>query len=206
MRPHVDEPVSPELVLVDPELAARVRPFAVAGPVFEEPRREPARATGIAPAVPLRPPAPPEADPSSTVAHAARTPVAVRGERRRRSVVGRLASAVAMLAFAALLGTAFLPPRDAPRLADTPATANAATSSRVTLMWVADDDASYYLVEMYVGRTLVHAESTRGTKLVTPAWLPAGRYTWRVFSGNGSPPERNTNGPLESGWFVITPA
>ena len=31
MHPHVHEPISPELVLVDPELAARVRPVAVAG-------------------------------------------------------------------------------------------------------------------------------------------------------------------------------
>ena len=32
MKPLIDEPISPELVLVDPELAQRVRAFAVAGP------------------------------------------------------------------------------------------------------------------------------------------------------------------------------
>ena len=37
MHDHDHEPISPELVLVDPELAARVRAVAVAGPSLDQP-------------------------------------------------------------------------------------------------------------------------------------------------------------------------
>src|SRR5687768_17255610 len=72
MHDHDHEPISPELVLVDPELAARVRAVAVAGPSLDQPvtaspsversggaGREPATPPPAAPAsVPTRAPAP----------------------------------------------------------------------------------------------------------------------------------------------------
>jgi hypothetical protein len=64
----IDEQISPELVLVDPELAARVRPFAVAGPPIAVPTRAPDTlapppaqetvALAQAPAIVVPPPAP----------------------------------------------------------------------------------------------------------------------------------------------------
>ena len=56
---HRDEQISPELVLVDPELARRVRPFAVAGPAiaFRSPELAPVRRAPPQPAVTLPAPA-----------------------------------------------------------------------------------------------------------------------------------------------------
>jgi hypothetical protein len=216
MRPFVDEPVSPELVLVDPELAARLRPFAIAGPALEPPPAAPAARPveaieEIEPPAPLRAPVPPEPEPAESgdepaepAARVESTPHPVPAARRQTTVAGRLLQVVGVLAGAALLGVAFLPPRDAPRLVSNLPSASAATSTRVTLAWTAADDASYYLVEVFRGRTLVHAETTGATRLVTPAWLEPGRYTWRVFAGRGAPSERDTVGPLDNGWFRIT--
>jgi hypothetical protein len=108
----VNEPISPELVLVDPDLAARVRPYAVPSPPH-------------APATPLvRAPAPdagvrpPDGDAGAAVPE--------RREPQRRI---RLAPLVTALAGAAFLGAAFLPPREQPRITDITAPATAAPPS-----------------------------------------------------------------------------
>jgi hypothetical protein len=214
MHDHDHEPISPELVLVDPELAARVRAVAVAGPSLDQPvtaspsversggaGREPATPPPAAPAsVPARTPAP---APAPARAPAPGIPTGAPA-RTRRPVTARLASLASTLAVLALLAAAFLPPRDAPRLTDSAAPATAAPRTSVTLAWLPASDADYYLVEVYSGTRLVHAQSVRGTRLSAPAWLRPGRYTWRVFSGQGRAADRRTRGPLESGWFVVT--
>ncbi len=112
---------------------------------------------------------------------------------------------VATVAALALLAAAFLPPRDAPRLTDSAAPATAAPRPSVTLAWQPARDADYYLVEIFLGATLVHAQSVRPNHVVAPSWLRPGRYTWRVFAGEGAPSARDTRGPLETGWFRVTP-
>jgi hypothetical protein len=190
--PHPGEPVSPELVLVDPELAARLRAHAVAGPSYEIPEPAPAlRAPSAEPAAPA--PAPVASTP---------TPPG----RRWTSRLERGLTAAGVVAVVALLGSAFLPPRDAPRLASSPPSANAAISTQVTLAWRPAAGARYYLVEMFRDGALVHAQSTTATRLVTPEWLRPGRYTWRVLAGKGTPSQGDTVGPLESGWFRVLPA
>jgi hypothetical protein len=200
VHPFDHEPISPELVLVDPELAARVRPFAVAGPTFDlapEPGPEPE--PGHEPAA-LRAPEPPAAplpEPPPVPAAPARRP------ERRSGLLGRVSTACLVLATLALLGAAFLPPRDAPRLTDASPPAIAAPRPTVTLAWKPAGDADYYLVEIYRGERLVHAESVRTARVVAPDTLSPGRYTWRVFAGRGAPTARSVRGPLENGWFVV---
>jgi hypothetical protein len=217
MHPSEREPISPELVLVDPELAARVRPHAVAGPsVAPAPalERKPAAARPEQAATALAEPVlpPPAAAPREPAQPAPVEPVlpapvqpANRPVRHRRSLPGRLASAATTLAAVALLAAAFLPPRDPPRFTDAAPPATAAPRASVTLAWQPAPDADYYLVEIFSGQRLVHAQSTRTTSVEAPAWLSDGRYTWRVFSGHGRPAARITRGPLESGWFLVRP-
>jgi hypothetical protein len=179
---EITEPISPELVLVDPELAARVRATAVAGPSLP------------APSPVLRPPAEQRA--------AGDAPARAEAPPRRRI---RVTTAIAVLGGAALLGAAFLPPREAPRLTDVAPPATAAPARPApTLSWRRTADADYYLVELLQGERLVHATTVRGTRLEAPEWLAPGRYTWRVFAGDGAPADRNVRGPLERGWFVLS--
>ena len=286
---HRDEQISPELVLVDPELARRVRPFAVAGPAiaFPSPELAPVRrappkpaVTTPAPAVapqkpavtmpapavaPQKPavtmPAPavapqkpavtmpaPAAAPlkpaETTLAPAVRpptpvpsrsappslaesTPTSVPAPRPRRAVLVRSLPALAALA---VLGLAFLPPRDAPSLGRAPqagarplkepASRPRATPAQIkpptgaptiniaprvgpaALSWRTRSGVDYYLVELFAGARLVHATSVRSSPVKVPRWLPPGRYEWRVFEGVGHPSERRTSRVVEEGWFL----
>lgn len=194
-----NESISPELVLVDPELAARLRATAVAGPPPVVPDESPPAAQAP---VTREPPAEetiaaaPVAEPlrDSRPAHAGRT--------SRRLRTPRPASIVVGLAVMALLLVGFLPPRQAPRLGEATAPANASPGP-ITLGWE-PQSASAYLVEVFVGKTLVHAASTPRTAIEVPGWLAPGRYTWRVsaYSGPGSGASRPER-PFEQGWFVV---
>lgn len=186
--------------MIDPELAARVLPFAVAGPTLDTP----------APLLLLRPP-----DLASAVAPEAPPP-----PHRRRA---RLSPVVGITAAVALLGVAFLPPRQAPRLTDVPPRANAAPprstpassapshtavpvwNEPAVLTWRRDRKADYYLVEVFAGERLAWAATVRTTTTSTPASLAPRRYSWRVFAGSGRATSRDVRGPLESGWFRVTP-
>jgi hypothetical protein len=212
---HETEPISPELVLVDPELAARARPEAVAGPQIPVVAAQP---VWVGPTRP-RPADPPPAAPRE-----------VAGQRGRWRWPRRLANVAVAVGCLAIAAAAFLPPRDAPRLgadvvsataaspvADSRSRADPATDPRSqavapapsrplpTLVWRAMPDARYYLVEIYSGSQLIHSRSVGATRLDAPAWLPRGRYTWRVFAGLGQPRDRRVRGPLEDGWFVVGP-
>jgi hypothetical protein len=128
----IDEQISPELVLVDPELAARVRPFAVAGPTIAPPppppptQPVPPPVSAPAPAPPPAPvPAPilrpPEDAPAPPPARRAPAPPAPARPTRPHGRRGRtvLVRALPTLAGLAILGLAFLSPRDAPSLTET---------------------------------------------------------------------------------------
>jgi hypothetical protein len=271
---HRDEQISPELVLVDPELARRVRPFAVAGPAiaFRSPELAPVRRAPPKPAVttpapaaapqkpavtmpapaaaPQKPavtmPAPAAAPQKPAVtmpAPAVRPPnlvparssppslgkstlTSVPAPRPRRAVLVRSLPALAALA---VLGLAFLPPRDAPSLGRAPqagarplkkpAARPRATPTRIkpptaptitiappvgpaALSWRTRPGVDYYLVELFAGARLVHATSVRSSPVKVPRWLPPGRYEWRVFEGVGHPSERRTSRVVERGWFL----
>jgi hypothetical protein len=192
------ERISPELVLVDPELAARHRAAAVATPaplleVLAALERQQAGTTRA------EAPTPPEAvlAPEAPALSSAAT------ERSDRHIgqltLPRLKLAAAGLVVALLLGAAFLPPRQAPQLATTTATAAA---SRPTLVWPAHGRG--YRVEIYVGRRLVHAENTSKNRYAVPRWLAPGRYTWRAFSdGWRRRAGRVDLTPLDEGWFDV---
>jgi hypothetical protein len=191
------ESLSPELVLVDPELAAQLRPFVCATPkplleVLAE--RERRLVLAARPSAPVGPEAPAVPAPGESES--------VPGERWKRRYVraGLHGSKVAIgaLAVAFLLGAAFLPPRQAPHL-ETPASAAA---NRPTLVWRPNGNG--YRVEIFAGRRLVHAVNTAASTYDVPSWLPPGHYTWRVFrddwmSGGSVAPK-----PLEDGWFDLS--
>lgn len=194
-----DEPITPWLVLVDPELAERVRATAVAGPAASAhvdrapdprpvaPHRQPARTEQAVHVPPLPAPA-----------------FATGPDVRRRRSAPRLATALVGLAAAALLLVGLLPPRQAPSLGDAagPARASAASPS-LTLGWQSTG-ARAYLIEVFAGRRLVHARVTAGTRFVVPGWLAPGRYTWRVSKYAGPEPAGQRVGPpLEEGWFLV---
>jgi hypothetical protein len=233
MHPDIDEPISPELVLIDPELERRVRPFAVAGPDLStiahpgptRPVQPPSPATRpLSPPEPLRPlhagahverpsraPTPPLSPPSARLE---RPPMRPLGRLGRRVGGSRAAlHAAVALALVAGLGTAFLPPRDAPRLAAAPTPAHTPQLSarpmrtddvpRPLLVWPRVRGAQYYIVEFLRKGRLIHAEAVEQSQLRAPAWLQAGRYEWRVSAGRGTPTARTTQPPFEHGWVIV---
>ncbi len=211
-----DESITPGLVLVDPELAARVRATAVAGPrpyVPSEAERAPEPPLRVAVVVPPAPRGPVVAsDPHESTPHTdTATPTVVRDAPaatlpdrpdRRRIRAPRPASIVIGGAVLALLLAGFLPPRQAPHLGEATPPAGASPAP-LTLAWK-PYGFRVYLVEIFVGNRLVHAASTRASTFDVPGWLAPGRYTWRVsaYGGSGSGASRPA-GPLEQGWFVI---
>ncbi len=92
------EPISPELVLVDPELAARVRRNAIAGPSFAASDR-------------ASQPLPVEGIPLPVVSHDATPPLPRR--RAARRAPARIGWAVTLVALVGVLGAAFAGPRNA---------------------------------------------------------------------------------------------
>lgn len=180
---QVDEPISPELVLVDPELAARLRLL-----VFVE------LLLDTRPPYAEREDRPVATERSNQEALGRYTPGPAPA---RRVPVGRI---LILAVLVALLGVAFLPPRDAPRFAEPPV-----STAGPMLTWRPAADSNYYLLELFAGQRLVHAKTLTTTNSNAPAWLAPGRYTWRVYAGQGSPGAREVRGPLEDGWFTIDP-
>ena len=191
MNGSFDEPITPELVLVDPELAARLRAVAVAEMAHLGEAGSPQPATA-APALSVTPPTPT----NSTDAVAAD-----RATKRGWVRVGKVA---ALIGVAALLGASFARPRDAPSIDESAPASRPSASPAITLAWQPTTSASYYVVEIFRGRRLVHAETVDTDRLPVPAWLAPGRYTWYVRSGSGFPVARRSSEPFEHGWFVVT--
>ncbi len=191
MNGSFDEPITPELVLVDPELAARLRAVALAELAHLGEGCSP-RPAAAAPAVSVTPPAPTNS--TDAVAAERATP---RGWIR----VGKVA---ALIGVAALLGASFARPRDAPSIDESTPASRPSASPAITLAWRSTTSASYYVVEIFRGRRLVHAETVDSDRLPVPGWLAPGRYTWYVRSGSGSPLAHRSSEPFEHGWFVVT--
>lgn len=183
--------ISPELVLVDPELAALLRPLAVAAPVHSIQPPELQSVVVAAAAEPVaNPPSPIRA-----------RPVATRPPHR---LWGRVGWAVGLLAFVGVLGAAFAGPREAPSIDTSGPSIARSSQPAIVLSWEPVEWAPYYLVEVFHGQRLDHAASVTTNRLPVPDWLPPGRYTWSVRAGTGSPLDRRAGQPFEQGWFAIT--
>lgn len=187
------EPISPELVLVDPELRARVLATAVSGPTSYQEARTETVELDLAEPVEAMAAAPNEA----AAGHRAPSTGA---RSRRRLRLGTLAVGGALLA---LLGAAFLPPRDGPRLLGPRAVG--AAPIRDVLSWApATAAGTGYLVEFYRGERLVHAETVEHPRLVVPEWFSPGRYAWRVFARATPTAQPARDRLLEQGWFSVS--
>jgi hypothetical protein len=193
MQPHIDEPISPELVLVDPELAQRVRAFAVAGRellVVRPPESAPATAGTV----------------EQVLAAPAAAPVAVEPQPELRRPLPpvhrgtRVIEALAIVSVAAFLGLALLPPRDAPRFAiPGPTTAGSASSSIVA--WTPRAGVDRYRVQLFYRGQVVYTTTVSQASMPVPPWLRAGRYTWRVFGETTGRPIPSV--PIENGLLTV---
>lgn len=190
MGPFPDEPISPELVLVDPVLRERVLRESLQELLHER-------------AVALRPP--PRETPSPVVAAAPVWPAApahtVPARGRARRLLSAAISVVALVTlFVALPSLAFLPPRQAPRIDATEPPSSAIAGPRAT--WQADPGADYYRLEVVGDGRLMHV-AYPSSPPVPLGFLPPGDYAWRVFAGHGDPDDHDTRGPIAGGTFVV---
>jgi hypothetical protein len=197
MGSNPEEQISPELVLVDPELRERLLREALLELLYarideQAPRRS------SAPTVTATAPTPcrlvfPRPTATTQAAPAPRPARTAQHRFRLSSLV--TATALAML-FVALPSLAFLPPRQAPTIgARGPATAT-------EISWTVDPSADYYVLEL-----LTHGRLARvAHPAAPPARLDAlapGTYTWQVFSGYGAVADANTRGPIDGGTVVV---
>jgi hypothetical protein len=205
-----DEVISPELVLIDPELAARVRPTAVAGPRLRAyeldglrnlTRPGPARDVPVVERALPEPPAlarPPSAA-QSTAPRVAQAPSVATARARRFIPTGQQARrAAAVLVVGGILGVAFLPPRQVPSLG---AAASPPMVTRTTLAWKAAASGRYR-VEILKGRKVVYRTATRSRHLRVPLRLGPGRYIWRVKVVVSKPGKPTRLRLIDHGWFL----
>jgi len=175
----VHEPISPELVLIDPELRKRLldaelRDLLQMALLASRPQ-PPARASERA------------AEPA-LVLHA---------ERRRGQNLSQIGiAAVLATAVLALPSLAFLPPRQQPTLPQTVALSSAA-GPRIN--WTGDPDADYYVVEFLVDGRLAAVTRRSEPSATVPASLVGRGTAWNVFAGYGPVAAHDTRGPIASG-------
>ena len=176
-----DEPVSPELALVDPELAARLR-ASMAVPVIDQPSR---------PRVELvRPPAHAAEPGASLPREPARGTAALLAHRATVAI----AVLLVLLPFAA-----FLPPRGAPTLAAEPEAVEPGGARVMRLAWPTGPKCDLLRRSTpsrwprRAHRPTRHADNRPGRP------LPPGTYTWRVFAGYGTIDASRTRGPIAEG-------
>ena len=187
----MDDPVSPELVLVDPALRERLlreslRELLDAGGetlrrpvVVSLPRPLPRLDLADAPAPPSRP--------------------SGRAMSWRPAPGTVVAAAMLAALFLALPSLAFLPPRQAPRLGSE--SVSARTAQIVT--WQPVPSADYYVFEMSANGRFLKLDPVRQPSVTLGGSLPAGRYTWRVFVGHGAVEDRDTRGPIAGGTVTL---
>ncbi len=204
----VDEPISPELALVDPELAERLRRRMLAEdaaleadpPVITTVTPVPARSPAASVAEPLRVAEPAAVEPPSGTADDEHGRFATWRPRGVTLANGVATALVVLIALVPLL--AFLPPRQAPSVG---ARADAATNAPQlrTLSWPAQLDADYYVVQLLRQGKVVWTSLPQEPTADLPAALSSGTYAWRVYSGFG-PIDRNEHrGPIANGTFEV---
>jgi hypothetical protein len=171
-----EEQVSPELALVDPELAARLRAAHVPPCTIDRPR--PPRATAAAPAVVS---APAESTPA---------------EPTRRRWRLRPLELVAAAALVVILGAAFLPSPNAPTFAAP------VQRGEIVLAWPEARKSDVYLLQILDGPETVYERRLEEPHLDEVFALVDGRrYRWRVFVTADRPAPGSK--PIARGSFVL---
>jgi len=187
-----DEPVSPELALVDPVLRERLLRESL-----HELLHERTEALRPLPRETFGPPPTPAPTPAFTAPPARSTPAPGRARRLLPSLLS--AGALATL-FLALPSLAFLPPRQAPRLDVTEQHPSTLAGPRVT--WQADPEADYYVLEVVADGRLVLVAHPASPPVPLDSLAP-GDYTWRVFAGYGALADHDTRGPIAGGSLTV---
>lgn len=202
---NVGEPLTPELVLVDPDLARRARE--------QLPEREPERRRV---AVEQKPAAQPPlfgfVQPTPS-AHAVDRQLRRRKRRRRNRVLVLLilgiATAAAILSVEPLRHF-FWESREA-TVVPAGGESSAGVSARA-FAWVSVPNATYYLVQFYRGRDEIFRARPSAPRLLVPAqWafkgrrysLTPGRYRWSVRPGFGRPSQARYGQPVVRAKLVI---
>lgn len=212
MSQNPEEPVSPELALVDPELRERLlreslrelllraetTPYPAAPPSAPLASAAPLPAASSAAAMP---PAPSSAGSSAPA-------VAPHSLARRRQARGSSLAAAAVVALLlALPSLAFLPPRQKPVLGREPVPGQmppAVTAGRETVVaWPAQPTADYYVFELSQGGRLVQLETVADPSTTVAPNLPAGAYDWQVLAGEGALSRHDTRGPIAGGTVTL---
>ena len=179
-----DEPVSPELALVDPVLRERLLRESLQELLDEqtEARVPPKRATS-------EPSAHTDAGPSA--------PSVSRPGRTGKLLHSVLVGAVVTLVLA-LPSLAFLPPRQEPHLGR-----ETLPSQPETIAWQPNASADYYVFELSSGARLVSHSIVQTPSVTLGAAVPPGHYAWRVFVGRGPMAAHNTQGPTAGGTVTL---
>jgi hypothetical protein len=175
------EAITPELVLVDPELRRRLLDQAMleilhetlypTHPEHAAVRRPPWRPSGSAAGRP-------------------------KSLRQRTALAAEIAIMVTVATLVIVLPSlAFLPPRQRPTLPHK--TLSPAPSAQI--VWNTDPAADYYLVEFLVGGRLVAVRTPSEPTLSIPPSAASDGAAWRVFAGYGPVAAHNTSGPIASG-------
>lgn len=191
------EKVTPELALVDPELAARLRAqMPVTGAVFHPRRAGPDVQEQV-----LRNPGT-ECLPAIGTATVPRSADESREALSRTAHLVNLAMAAALAAFVAIPFLAFLPPRQGPTII---ASAGMTTGAE-TLAWPRDPRATYYLVDVRHGDQRVLRSLPDLPTVDLPPTLRPGTYTWVVYAGIGPIDKEKLLGPIARGTFTVSAA
>lgn len=192
MAAHHDDPVSPELVLVDPVLRDRLLRESLHELLLA--RSETLRPTYAAVAVGKS-----ASGPGQTLPGLPALPVRRPG-RRRRPHLSSIVTATLVALFLALPSLAFLPPRQAPRIGSDE---NVPARRSSTIAWQPVRGADYYVFEVSAGGHLVKVEPVLEPSVTLRASLPPGRYAWRVFAGRGSVADHERRGPIAGGTVIL---
>jgi hypothetical protein len=115
--------------------------------------------------------------------------------RSRLGIAGYAALAVFVLVLPSL---AFLPPRQQPTLG----TPVERPPSPGRIEWSADPNADYYLVEFLVDGRLAAVIRQSEPAAPIPVSLASHLTTWHVFAGYGPVASHNTRGPIATGSIV----
>jgi hypothetical protein len=183
-----DDPVSPELALVDPVLRERLLRESLAELLLAE--------TEALRRAPLRGELP---EPGPRSGGAVADAPAARRPARLRARVPSIAAAALVALFLALPSLAFLPPRQAPELGHEPVPLR----QEPVIAWQAEPSADYYLFQLVAGGRVVMSTPLRAPSVTLRASLPERRYAWRVYVGVGPIAADERRGPVAGGTITL---